>query len=347
MILTQKTNQNIFSNYSSSLVTPKLIQLAPNLIVASFELMKLIPAKYTILQAIKNNALDPRCPIIETSSGTYALGLAIVCAEQKIPFFIVGDSAIDKNLQNRLEYLGGEVQIISQTNSGTDIQKLRLDYLHDYLAKNKKAFWPAQYYNVDNRLAYNDFADYLLENIGNDFTLVGSVGSGGSTCGTIERLRQTNNNIDLIGVDTFGSVLFGLEKKARKLRGLGNSILPDNLIHKYFDEVHWVTAECAYKNTKDLYSSKALFCGPTTGAAYHVAKWVAKNNPKKMVVFISPDSGYRYSATVYNNEWLKTNNIDQNKQFLQPYKITKLENAVEPWSYINWNRRTYNEVKND
>jgi cysteine synthase len=346
-MLIQKINNKIFTNYSSTLIRPKLVQIASNLVVASFELMKIIPAKYAVLKAIDKGLINPNYPIIETSSGTYALGLAIVCAELNIPFFIIGDAVIDESLQNRLKYLGGKVQIISSKDGKQDIQKLRLEYLQEYLQNNKEAFWPAQYYNKDNRLAYTDFADYLIENIGNEFTLVGSVGSGGSTCGTIERLRQTNNDIALVGVDTFGSVLFGLDKKDRKLRGLGNSILPDNLIHEYFDQVHWVTAECAYQNTRELYTNTALFCGPTTGAAYHVAKWASKENPKKMTVLISPDSGYRYTSTVYNDQWLKGNMLDLNAKFLEPKHINNIKNALEPWSYINWNRRTYDEIKND
>lgn len=346
-MLIQKTEKNIFTNYSSSIVRPSLIRLASNLIVASFELMKLIPAKYVIKKAIDNNFIDPNCPVIETSSGTYALGLAITCSELGIPFFVVSDSVINEELQNRLKYLGGEVQIITSDDGGTDIQKLRLDYLYDYLKNNKGSFWPAQYYNIDNRLAYSDFANFLLENIGDQFTLVGSVGSGGSTSGTTERLRENNCDIELIGVDTFGSILFGLDKGERKLRGLGNSILPDNLVHKYYDQIHWLTAECAYKATRELYSQKALFCGPTTGAAYHVAKWLAANEKDKVVVFIAPDSGYRYVNTVYNNNWLKTNNMNLNLDLSQPQLVSTPKLAMEPWSYLDWNRRTYNEVKNE
>ncbi len=343
----KKINKNIFSSYSDTILKPSLIQLSHNLIIASFELMKLVPAKYVITKALENNSIDYNCPVIETSSGTYALGLAIACAEKKIPFFIVGDSVIDQDLQNRLKYLGGEVRIVTNNGGKTDIQKIRLDYLHEYLKNNKKSFWPAQYYNIDNRIAYTDFAEFLLKNIGDRFTLVGTVGSGGSTCGTIERLRKCNSDIELVGVDTFGSILFGLDKGERKLRGLGNSILPKNLIHEYFDQVHWITAQCAYKATRELYSQKALFRGPTTGAAYHVAKWIAGQNQNEIVVFISPDSGYRYAATTYNDNWLKQNDIDLKQDFSYPHSVPTPKNALEPWSYLEWNRRTYNDLTNE
>jgi len=345
-MLIQKYKKNIYNNYSSTIITPKLIQVLPNLVITLFELMKLIPAKYTILNALKKNKIDPNCPIVETSSGTYALGMGIVCAELEIPFFIVSDPVIDKELMNRLKDLGGKVQIIASKSDNLNVQTLRLEYLNGYLLKNRGTFWPSQYNNPENRIAYSNFANYLLSNIGSNFTLVGTVGSGGSTCGTIEVLRKVNNNIKLIGVDTFGSILFGLPKKERKLRGLGNSIFPQNLIHEYFDQVHWVTAECAFNNTRKLHSSKGLFCGPTTGAAYHVAKWFAANNINEMVVLISPDQGYRYMSTVYNDNWLKVNKMNLSIDFSKPNRVLKLTEVKEPWSYFDWGRRTYKEVMN-
>ena len=217
-MLVQQNEQGTFLNYSSSISVPKLIKISSNLTVALFELMKLIPAKYTILKALKERKLDPNYPIVETSSGTYALGMAIVCAELKIPFFIISDPIIDDNLKSRLIALGGRVQIISSSTDSVDVQTLRLNALNDYLSTNPRGFWPAQYDNPENSESYYSFAELLLNQVGKDFTLVGAVGSGGSTCGTIERLRKDSNSIKLIGVDTFGSALFGLEKKPRKLK---------------------------------------------------------------------------------------------------------------------------------
>jgi S-sulfo-L-cysteine synthase (3-phospho-L-serine-dependent) len=343
-MLIQKIYKDVFDNYSSTIITPKLVQVLPNLIIALFELMKVIPAKYTILNALKVGKIDPKYPIIETSSGTYALGMGIVCAELKIPFFIVSDPVIDKGLRGRLQDLGGKIQIISGKKDNLDIQSLRLEYLNEYLLKNENVFWPAQYNNPENRESYSHFAEYLVRNIGSNFTLVGAVGSGGSTCGTIEPLRKVNNNIKLVGVDTFGSVLFGLPKKDRKLRGLGNSILPHNLIHEYFDQVHWVNEEIAISNVRRLHSSRGFFCGPTTGAAYHVGNWIARNNSKEMVVVISPDSGYRYTSTVYNDNWLKINKINLSKDYSKVKHVLTLTNVEEPWSYFDWGRRTYKNV---
>jgi cysteine synthase len=333
----------VFTKFSDSILLPDLIKIKDNLIIAKFELMKILPAKHIIETAIRHNKINPEVPIVETSSGTFALGLGIVCAELKIPFFIISDPAIDSALEKRLAHLGGKVQILSESVLKNNPQEVRLNVLKEYIKSHPEAYWTHQYDNLENQNSYAVFSDYLVHKLGKQFTLIGSVGSGGSTCGTIKKLRETNPQINLIGVDTFGSVLFGLDNQKRILRGLGNSIMPKNLHHHHFDEVHWVGASDAFFHTKKLHSEAALFCGPTTGATYQVAQWVAEKNPNEMVVFISADTGYRYQDTVYSDNWLNKHDllfpVDH-----EPIEVSDPSEVNTHWSYFKWKRRHYHEI---
>ena len=326
----------MFTKYSDSILLPSLIKVKENLIIAKFELMKILPAKHILETAILQNKINPEVPIIETSSGTFALGLGIVCAELGIPFFIVSDPVIDSTLEKRLVQLGGKVQILSDAIIKNNPQEIRLNVLKDYMREHPESFWTNQYDNLENQNSYAVFSNYLTNKIGKNFTLVGAVGSGGSTCGTIKNIRQTNPQARLVGVDTFGSVLFGLPNQKRILRGLGNSIMPKNLIHAYFDEIHWVGASDAFFNTKKLHAENSLYCGPTTGATYQVAQWIAEKNPDEMVVFISADTGNRYQETVYNSKWLP---IDK-----EPIEVEHPSQVKSSWSYFKWKKRSFNEV---
>lgn len=336
-------SSQVFDSMSSSLCVPTLIRLGPNLVVASFRLMKILPAKYIIERALQQGEIHPDYPILESSSGTFALGMGIVCAEKGIPFQIVSDAAIDARLEERLQHLGGKVQIVgSRMGTEKNIQILRLEALQEHLRENPRAFWTRQYDNLDNQRAYKDFAEQLLNGLGTDIVVVGTVGSGGSTCGTVKTLREVAPSIKLVGVDTFGSVLFGLPVGPRELRGLGNSIFPNNLEHSCFDEVHWVSARDVYHHTRRLHSQFGLFCGPTSGAAYQVARWLEA--PGKTVVFLAPDEGHRYMDTVYNNLWMHGNGFGEVTPTEAPCLVTRPAEAREPWSYIEWNRRTLPEM---
>ena len=308
--------------------------------------MKLLPAKYVIEKALHEKRIKKNDVVVETSSGTYALGLAIVCAEHEIPFHIVSDNVIDQDLRQQLEHLGGKVEIVEDRNSP---QIARLKAVKDYLARYPSSFWPQQYDNSEHLSAYFPFADFLIKNFGNEFTLVASVGSGSSSCGTISHLRRYNRGITLVGVDTFGSVLFGLENNKRMLRGLGNSLMPKNLDHSLFDQVHWVSAANAFLYTRDLYARSALFAGATSGACYQVAQWIADRNPKEKIVFISADSGNRYSSTVYNNEWMEAKGFAQEIKIRHPVKVnslSELKNSSMGWGYMDWNRLPLQQVLN-
>lgn len=333
----------VFESTSSALCAPTLISLMPGLVAASFPLMKILPAKYIIERALERGELDPDCPVLESSSGTFALGMGIVCAEKNIAFHVVSDAAIDARLEERLKHLGGRVQIVgSRAGTENNIQILRLEALKQRLREHPGAFWTRQYDNPDNQKAYRGLAQQLLDALGTDIVVVGTVGSGGSTCGTIQTLRQVDPSIKLVGVDTFGSVLFGLKSGKRELRGLGNSIFPNNLDHSCFDEVHWVSAHDAYYHTRQLHRQFGLFCGPTSGAAYQVARHL--DAPGKTVVFLAPDDGQRYTDTVYSDAWMVERGFTGVTPTAAPARVPGPALAQEPWSCVAWNRRTLGEV---
>lgn len=301
--------------------------------------MKLLPAKYVIEKALGENRLKKGDVVVETSSGTYALGLAIVCAEHGLPFHIVSDPVIDQDLRQQLEHLGGNVQIVEDHINGHQVARLKT--VKEYLSRHPASFWPQQYDNPEHLNAYFKFAEHLIKSVGNDFTLVASVGSGSSSCGTISQLRRHNPSITLAGVDTFGSVLFGLDNSKRMLRGLGNSLMPKNLNHSLFDQVHWISAAQAFISTRELYAHSALFAGATAGACYQVAQWIADRNPKRKVLFISADMGYRYSSSVYNNGWMEEQGWAKETIISNPIKVnslSELKNSSIGWAYMDWDR---------
>lgn len=336
----------IYRSCSESMVMPRLIEIKKNLFMAAFDLMKLIPARFIIDKALQEGKINHRYPIVETSSGTFAFGIALICVERGLTFHVFSDSAIDDVQKNLLLNLKGKVEIVCTSNSSINPQNIRLENLKNFLNQNAECFWPNQYDNPDNQNSYEEFSNLLLNTLGKDFILVGPVGSGGSTCGTIKFLRKKNPEILLVGVDTFGSVLFGCKNSFRLLRGLGNSLMPKNLDHSSFDEIHWISASEAFKSTRNFYSKKGFYIGPTTGAAYQVANWIAQNNLHKKVVFISPDKGHRYQDTVYNDTWLKKHDILMDQNESKPKKISVPPTDEGNWSYMAWARRTYSAVMN-
>lgn len=337
-----------FSGYSDAYALPSIIRCEANLYLAQFAFMKLLPARYIIEQALARGALTQGMKVLETSSGTFALGLAVVCRERGFQLEIFTDPVMDKGLENRLNSLGVDVCIITEKAKQGGYQRSRLDALHAKMRQlGHSCFWPRQYETPDNPAAYKIFADQISGMLDADITLVGSVGSGGSTCGTIERLRQKAPGARLIGVDTFNSVIFGQQDGERKLRGLGNSLLPKNVKHELYDEVHLISAPLAFAATRTLHERHAVFAGPTSGASYIVGRWRARQCPRETVVVICPDEGHRYVNTAYDHEWLKQNGcLHEGVLPDAPSSEEHPSTALPPWNRYRWNRKSREALLN-
>ena len=336
--MTPQAYQAILDSYR-----PKLIPLEDNLTAVCFSCMKVFPAEFCLRRAREEGWITSQSLIVETSSGNMALGLALVCMPAGYRLTIVSDESCDGFLKRRLEDLGTRVEIVSSPEQG-DSRGARLKRLAEIREKAADHFWVNQYDNPGNPGAYGFLAAQLVESLGQVDCLVAAVGSGGSACGTAGFLREIFPEMQTLGVDTFGSVLFGMPEAPRKLHGLGNSVLPRNLDHRIFDEVHWVTAAEACTATRMLHRETSLFCGGTSGAAWMVARHHARTNPGAKVVCLFPDDGYRYAGTIYSDEYLWSENLWMPELTKAPREIFHPHDGGPEWSYLRWNRRSYLEV---
>ncbi|GLW90341.1 pyridoxal-phosphate dependent enzyme [Actinokineospora globicatena] len=260
-------------------------------------------ARNIILDARRTGQLRPGDPVVESSSGTMALGVALVGTALGHPVHIVTDPRIDRITLGKLRALGCEVLVVEKMTAN-GWQSARLEALQALLTGLPRAFWPRQYSNPNNPAAYRALADEVLRELPGVDVLVGSVGSGGSLCGTARRLRETQPDLRVVGVDCVGSALFDQPDRPRRLQsGLGNSLLPHNLDRGLIDEVHWLNDHEAFLATRDLAAEQQIFAGNTSGSVYRVMCEVASRaEPGTRVVGIFPDRGDRYVDTVYDDE---------------------------------------------
>jgi cysteine synthase len=325
---------------------PRLIRLTPNLYAAAFQLMKLIPARYILRQALANGLLEPDTVIVETTSGTFGLALAMQGVHLDRRVVLVSDPVIDERLYRRLTDLGARVDRVP-AEAGDIVggfQVARLNRLAELRASYPATFCPEQYSNPDNPRSYAVVAELLLECLGQVDCVVGPVGSGGSMCGTVGNLRSVLPDCRAIGVDSHGSVLFGPADAPRELRGMGMSVLPANLDHRIFDGVHWCAPAAAYRATRQLHRRHALYAGPSSGAAYLAARWWAETHPDALTVVMLPDEGYRYHDTVYDDGWLRAAGLLDATLPDQPVTAVDPRHPEGAWACYDWQRRSYAEV---
>lgn len=322
---------------------PRIVKLSDGLFGASFFLMKLLPARFMLERAVEQGLLKLGGTICESSSGTLGLALAMLAVQYGYKLVLVSDWSLDRHLRKRLIELGAHIDIVEPA-PGRELQQARLDRLAEYLKEIPDSFWPAQYSNKDNPLAYGKFAEMLVERVGKIDCLVGPVGSGGSMCGTTKFLRVIFPELHAVSVDTPNSVLFAQPAGKVMVSGLGGGIVPLNVDHRQFDEVHWITPAEMFQATHRLHQAHGLFMGPTSGAAYKVASWWSCANPGKNVVAVFPDEGHRYVETVYDENWLSSVPGWPTSIREEPMIIETPAMELTGWSAYRWCRRTLAEV---
>lgn len=335
-----------FDEATEAYQIPRLIRLEPNLYAACFTLMKMIPARFILRKAAQDGELAPGTVIVETTSGTFGLALAMQAVHMNHRLILVSDPVIDERLYRRLADLGAVVERVPATASGGvgGYQAARLERLAQVRSEHPATFCPEQYSNPDNPRSYAAVAELLLECLGQVDCVVGPVGSGGSMCGTVSYLRTVVPECRAIGVDTHASVLFGHADGPRELRGMGMSLMPANLDHRIFDSVHWCAPAPAYAATRQLHQRHALFMGPSSGAAYLAARWWARANPGALTVVMLPDEGYRYQDTVYDDEWLAARGHLDQPLPSAPVTVSDPARPQGSWTEYDWARRSYAEV---
>jgi len=107
------TIRGSFAEATDAYQLPRLIRLAPNLYAACFTLMKMVPARFILRRAAEQGRLEPGTVIVETTSGTFGLALAMQAVHLDRRLILVSDPVIDERLYRRLTDLGAVVERVT------------------------------------------------------------------------------------------------------------------------------------------------------------------------------------------------------------------------------------------
>ncbi|WP_099039081.1 PLP-dependent cysteine synthase family protein [Mycobacterium neglectum] len=291
--------------------------------------MKDRPALHMVERGRARGDLRTGGRIVESTSGTLGLGLALAGTVYDHPVTLVTDPGLEPIISRMLTAYGADVDVVTEPHPDGGWQQARRNRVMELLESDPEAWYPDQYNNPDNVDAYRGLAEELSAQLGAIEILVCSVGTGGHSAGIARVLRETNPDLQLIGVDTIGSTIFGQPARPRLMRGLGSSIYPRNVDYAAFNEVHWVAPREAVWACRTLAATHYATGGWSVGAVALVAGWVARTNPSNATVAaIFPDGPQRYFDTVYNDDYCGVNGLLAGSPPRNPELITDPRNHV-------------------
>ncbi|MBC6471118.1 PLP-dependent cysteine synthase family protein [Actinomadura alba] len=292
------------------------------------------PALHIVDRARNRAELEPGAMIVESTSGTFGLGLAMAGIVYGHPVTLVADPGMEPLIRDLLAAYGARTEIVTAPHPEGGWQRARLDRVSEILKANPGAYSPQQYDNPDNSDAYRALARELVGQLARIDVLVCSVGTGGHSGGIIRVLRGLFPEIRLVGVDATGSAIFGQPAGPRLMRGLGSSIYPRNVAYEEFDEVHWVAPAEAVWASRTLAATHYTTGGWSVGAVTVVAAWLARTLPAhRRIVAVFPDGPARYHGTVFNDDYCARHGLLDRPPAAEPDEITDpLRQEALRWS---------------
>lgn len=296
--------------------------------------MKDRPALHMIARARERGELAPGARIVESTSGTLGLGLALAGIVYGHPVTVVTDPGLEPIVHRMLAAHGARVELVTAPHPTGGWQQARRDRVQQLLAEEPGAYCPDQYNNPDNVDAYEPLALELVDQLDRVDVLVCSVGTGGHSAGVSRVLREHYPRIKVVGVDTIGSTIFGQPARPRLMRGLGSSIYPSNVDYRGFDEVHWVAPAEAVWTCRRLAASHHATGGWSVGAVALVSGWLARTEAADTrIVTIFPDGPHRYFDTVYNDDYCAVNGLLGQTPAEEPDVVDDpADQVVERWT---------------
>jgi len=290
-----------------------------------------------IEDAEKSGKLKPGGTIIEGTSGNTGMGLAIAAVIKGYKCIFTSTDKQSKEKFDALRAFGAEV-IVCPTN--VDPEDPRSYYsVSSRLEREVPNSWkPNQYDNLSNTDAhYEQTGPEIWEQTEGRIThLVVGVGTGGTISGTAKFLKEKNPAIQVLGIDTYGSVF----KKYKETgifdkneiypyitEGIGEDFLPKNVDFSLIDHFEKVTDKDAALMTREIARKEGIFAGNSTGSAVAgVLQMKDRFKEGDVVVIIFPDHGSRYMGKMYNDDWLRDRGFLKDEKMTARNIIQKKEN---------------------
>ncbi len=291
-----------------------------------------------IEDAEKDGRLKPGGTIIEGTSGNTGMGLAIAAVIKGYKCIFTTTDKQSKEKVDALRAFGAEV-IVCPTNVDPEDPRSYYSVSSRLVSEIPNAWKPNQYDNLSNSSAHYEQTGPEIWNQteGKITHLVVGVGTGGTISGTGKYLKEKNPNIQVLGIDTYGSVF----KKYKETgifdkneiypyitEGIGEDFLPENVDFSVIDHFEKVTDKDAALMTREIARQEGIFVGNSAGSA--IAGLIQMKDRFKegdVVVVIFHDHGTRYLGKMFNDDWLRERGFLEQKK--AKFAIDLIENHRE------------------
>ncbi|MEO6190346.1 MAG: cysteine synthase family protein [Saprospiraceae bacterium] len=271
-------------------------------------------ALFMIEKAEKSGLIHPGDTLVEATSGNTGFSLAMISLIKGYKCILTVTDKIADEKVDMIKSLGAEVIKCPKNAKPTDpesyykvAEKIARETPHCYyLNQNFDSANMEAHYEGTGREIWKDSEGKVT-------FVIGATSTGGTLSGVGKFCKEHNPLVNVIGIDSFGSVLKKFKEthiydlkdiKSSRIDGVGKNIIPGSIDFDVIDEFVTVSDKDAALRTIEVCQSEGIMAGYSSGAIiegmFQIKDRFTLND---FVVLIFPDHGYKYLGTVYNEKW--------------------------------------------
>jgi cysteine synthase A len=258
-------------------------------------------AKAVIDRAEADGRLRPGGTVVEYTSGTTGISLALVCAAKGYRFHAVFSDAFSREKRVTMQAFGAQVTDVPSEN-----KKITEKLIKEMIETSRKLsqqpghWWSNQLSNHDGVSGYYAMGEEIWNQTnGKVEAFVHAVGTAHSIHGVTKVLWQHNPKVHIAAVEPAESaVLSGHQTGSHNIEGIGIGFIPPLWDPSLVNEIMTVSTHEAKAMARRLAREEGLFAGTSSGANVVAALRLADRlGSQATVVTLLVDSGLRYIST--------------------------------------------------
>lgn len=256
-------------------------------------------ARYMMEKAWRLGELEPGGTVVEASSGSTSIAMALAAAQMGVQFIAVMPEGVTQERVLMIRAYGGKVEFVpKQAGIGGAIARA------EELARERGAYYPRQFENPDNAEAHRVWTGQeILSQVPGGLVhgVVSGVGTGGTIVGLYQAFAEAGCDVTpFVARPTAGSAVSEIECCSFSARvpgvveGLSKLYIPENVPG---ERVLNIPDEVALKTARALIA-RGFPVGPSSGLNYAAAVIAARElGNEAQIVTVFPDRMERYFST--------------------------------------------------
>jgi cysteine synthase len=280
-------------------------------------------ARSLFLYGICNGRIREGTTLIEASSGSTAVSEAYFAKLLDLPFIAVVPEQTSRQKIEAIERFGGRCHFVNAPDQVYQAAAALAEQADSYYLDQFTYAERATDWRGNNNIAESIFNQMTSESHPVPRWVVMSAGTGGTAATLGRYIRYRNFDTGLCVVDVENSAFFDAyrsgDRSSRccigsRIEGIGRPRVEPSFVPEVIDCMIKIPDAASIAAMRVLSDRLFRRVGGSTGTNFFALCWVAANliaaGEEGSLVSLICDSGERYTATYYNDAWLKANNIE-------------------------------------